>query len=126
MQITQNGYKDGTINNRNDLVAVLIERGYSVENKGDKIAISLPNSDQIVSLSGELFTKTLKNAHINAVEPQKADLGINIPPKAQNANMSVSVRSDSHLNNQPPIPENIQAENVPVRVHNSWDIFRDF
>lgn len=40
--------------------------------------------------------------------------------------MSVSVRSDSHLNNQPQIPENIQAENVPVRVHNSWDIFRDF
>lgn len=77
VQITQNGYKDGTINNRNDLVAVLTERGYSVENKGDKIAISLPSSDQIVSLSGELFTNTLKNAPRNAVEPQKSKNGTN-------------------------------------------------
>lgn len=84
MQITQNGYKDGTINNRNDLVAVLKERGYSVENKGDKIAISLPNSDQIVSLSGELFTNTLKNAPRNAVEPQKSKNGTNIPPTPKN------------------------------------------
>lgn len=84
VQITQNGYKDGTINNRNDLVAVLKERGYSVENKGDKIAISLPNSDQIVSLSGELFTNTLKNAPRNAVEPQKSKNGTNIPPTPKN------------------------------------------
>lgn len=84
VQITQNGYKDGTINNRNDLVAVLKERGYSVENKGDKIAISLPNSDQIVSLSGELFTNTLKNAPRNVVEPQKNKNGTNLPPTLKN------------------------------------------
>lgn len=84
VQITQNGYKDGTINNRNDLVAVLKERGYSVENKGDKIAISLPSSDQIVSLSGELFTNTLKNAPRNVVEPQKNKNGTNLPPTPKN------------------------------------------
>lgn len=99
-----NGYVTKATNNLNDLIA------------------RATNSDQYLTQT----THTIKNAHINAVEPQKADLGINIPPKAQNANMSVSVRSDSHLNNQPPIPENIQAENVPVRVHNSWDIFGDF
>lgn len=84
VQITQNGYKDGTINNRNDLVAVLTERGYSVENKGDKIAISLPNSDQIVSLSGELFTNTLKNAPRNAVEPPKNKNSVEVPPTPKN------------------------------------------
>ena len=99
-----NGYVTKATNNLNDLIA------------------RATNSDQYLTQT----THTIKNAHINAVEPQKADLGINIPPKAQNANMSVSVRSDSHLNNQPSIPENIQAENVPVRVHNSWDIFGDF
>lgn len=84
VQITQNGYKDGTINNRNDLVAVLTERGYSVENKGDKIAISLPNSDQIVSLSGELFTNTLKNTPRNAVEPPKNKNSVEVPPTPKN------------------------------------------
>lgn len=99
-----NGYVTKATNNLNDLIA------------------KATNSDQYLTQT----THTVKNAHRNAVEPQKTDLGINIPPKAQNSNMSVSVRSDSHLNNQPQIPENIQAENVPVRVHNSWDIFGDF
>ncbi|WP_147287593.1 MobQ family relaxase, partial [Moraxella caprae] len=83
-QITQNGYKDGTINNRDDLVTVLKERGYSVESKGDKIAISPPNSNQIVSLSGELFTNTLKNAHRATLEPRKNENGIGVPPTPQN------------------------------------------
>ena len=92
-------------------------------NNLDNLIAKATNSDQYLTQT----THTVKNAHRNAVEPQKTDLGIKkLPPKAQNANMSVSVRSDSHLNNQPQIPENIQAENVPVRVHNSWDIFGDF
>lgn len=99
-----NGYVTKATNNLDDLIA------------------KATNSDQYLTQT----THTVKNAHRNAIEPQKTDLGIKLPPKAQNADMSVSVRSDSHLNNQPQIPENIQAENVPVRVHNSWDIFRDF
>ena len=99
-----NGYVTKATNNLNDLIA------------------RATNSDQYLTQT----THTIKNTHINAVETQKTNLGTKPPPKAQNANMSVSVRSDSHLNNQPQIPENIQAENVPVRVHNSWDIFGDF
>ncbi len=57
-KITQDGYRDGSIANRNDLVKTLIERGFEVVKENEKsIRLSIPNSDQHLTLKGEMFTK---------------------------------------------------------------------
>lgn len=51
---------------------------------------------------------------------------IKTPNDVQNQNMSVSVRSsDTTQSTQPQQPENNPVEQ-PVKVFNSWDVFRDF
>lgn len=69
---------------------------------------------------------TLKNGSTIAVEPHKTVLATQVPPNAQNAAISDYERSDD--DNLDPLLtlENIPAENAPIRVYNSWDIFRDF
>lgn len=67
----------------------------------------------------------VQNGSIVAVNPSPAVPPIQaqqIPLSVQNAPVSVAV----HSNNQPPISESIQADDMPVKVYNSWDIFRDF
>lgn len=56
-QIVQNGYRDGSIKSRDDLVAILKERGFDIKENEKSIRVSLPNSDQAVNLKGEMFTK---------------------------------------------------------------------
>lgn len=56
-QIFQTGYKNGSIKSRDELVAVLKERGFEVKENDKSIRVSLPNSDQAVNLKGEVFTK---------------------------------------------------------------------
>lgn len=56
-QIFQDGYKDGTIKSRDDLVALLKERGFEIKENEKSIRVSLPNSEQAVNLKGEVFTK---------------------------------------------------------------------
>lgn len=56
-QIVQNGYRDGSIKSRDDLVGVLKERGFEIKENEKSISVSLPNSNQSVNLKGEMFTK---------------------------------------------------------------------
>ena len=56
-QIFQNGYKDGSIKSRDELVAVLKERGFEIKENEKSISVSPPNSNQVVNLKGEVFTK---------------------------------------------------------------------
>lgn len=56
-QIVQDGYKDGTITSRDELVKELKEKGYEVKENEKSIRVSLPNGDQAVNLKGEMFTK---------------------------------------------------------------------
>lgn len=57
-QIFQNGYKDGSIKSRDELVAVLKERGFEIKENEKSISVSPPNSNQVVNLKGEVFTKS--------------------------------------------------------------------
>lgn len=57
-QITQDGYKAGTISNRDDVVKALTERGYEVVKATDKtIRLKTPYDDKHLTLKGEMFTK---------------------------------------------------------------------
>lgn len=57
-QLTQQGYRDGSISNRNDLVKALAERGYEVVKENEKsVRLKIPNSEQYLTLKGEMFTK---------------------------------------------------------------------
>lgn len=86
-KITQDGYRDGSIANRNDLVKTLIERGFEVVKENEKsIRLSIPNSDQHLTLKGEMFTKdfdaikqlktSLEPEAIKERYPQISDVGI--------------------------------------------------
>lgn len=66
----------------------------------------------------------VKNGSIVAIEPQITYFA-NAPTQPQNADMSVSVYSTNNPT-QSEAPETIKAENTPVKVYHSWDIFRDF
>lgn len=70
-------------------------------------------------------TYAVKNGSIMLVEPRQDDLATPIPIHAKNANIGVSVRSDDTFNPLPN-PENLQTADSAIKVHNSWDIFRDF
>lgn len=70
--IIQDGYKNGTIKSRDDLVATLKEMGYAVKENEKSISIKNPNGKNI-RLEGELFTKnyhTLKSLNEN-LQPEK-------------------------------------------------------
>ena len=56
-QIFQTGYKNGSIKSRDELVAVLKERGFEIKENEKSISVSPPNSNQVVNLKGEVFTK---------------------------------------------------------------------
>lgn len=57
-QITQDGYRAGTISNRDDVVKALTERGYEVVKETDKtIRLKTPYDDKHLTLKGEMFTK---------------------------------------------------------------------
>lgn len=71
-------------------------------------------------------TYVVKNGSIIAIEQHKDNKATQVPTNDKNTDIGVSVRTDDYSDNQPQIPKEIQAENVPVKVHNSWDIFRDF
>lgn len=86
-EITQNGYKDGTIANRKDLVNALTDRGYEVVKENEKsIRLKIPYSDQHLTLKGEMFTKdfdaikqlkaSLEPEAIKERYPQISDVGI--------------------------------------------------
>lgn len=98
-----NGYVTKATNNLNDLIA------------------RATNSNQHLTQT----THTAKNAPRNAVELQKTNLGTKPPSKAQNADMSVSVRSDDISVNPTSLENELVVEN-PVKVFNGWDVFRDF
>lgn len=68
---------------------------------------------------------TFKNAPTIALEQRKDDLATQIPFNPTNAPEGVSERFYDSTIISPPTPDNFQAD-VPVKVHNSWDIFRDF
>lgn len=54
----QNGYRDGTISNRDDLVAHLKKEGYEVVRENEKsIRLKIPNSEQHLTLKGDMFVK---------------------------------------------------------------------
>ncbi|WP_395146118.1 LPD7 domain-containing protein (plasmid) [Moraxella atlantae] len=86
-EITQNGYKAGIITNRNDLVNTLTDHGYEVIKENEKsIRLKIPNSDQHLTLKGEMFTKdfdalkqlkaSLDPEAIKERYPQISDVGI--------------------------------------------------
>ena len=86
-ELAQNGYKDGSISNRDDLVQALVERGYEVTEKADDaIRLKIPNSDKNLTLKGEMFTKDfdvvkdliakLEPEAIKEQYPQISDKGI--------------------------------------------------
>lgn len=86
-EITQNGYKAGTIANRKDLVNVLTDKGYEVVKENEKsIRLKIPYSDQHLTLKGEMFTKdfdaikqlkaSLEPEAIKERYPQISDVGI--------------------------------------------------
>ena len=56
-QITQNGYKNGTISNRDDLVKHLSELGYTIKENDKSIVVTPQDSTQKVKLTNEMFTK---------------------------------------------------------------------
>lgn len=56
-QIFQNGYQDGKIKNRDELVEILKERGYHIKENKKSIRVSLQNGEQAINLEGEIFTK---------------------------------------------------------------------
>lgn len=56
-QITQDGYRKGTISNRDDLVKHLSELGYTIKENDKSIVVSPQNSTQKVKLTNEMFTK---------------------------------------------------------------------
>lgn len=105
-----NGYVAKTTNNFNSLIATLPSK--------QTVPSYIKNQPQPVY--------AVKNGSIVAVEPQQTNLPTNLPLQAQNANMGVPVRSDDTNLTQPQNPEIIQADNTPVKVYHSWDIFRDF
>lgn len=86
-EITQNGYKDGSITNRNALLNVLTDHGYEVVKENEKsIRLKVPYSDQHLTLKGEMFTKdfdalkqlkaSLEPEAIKERFPQISDTGI--------------------------------------------------
>lgn len=71
-------------------------------------------------------TYAVKNGSITLVEPQQDNLATQVLPiHSQNANTVVSVRLDDTFTSLPN-PENLQTADGAIKVHNSWDIFRDF
>lgn len=56
-QLTQNGYKNGTISNRDDLVKHLSELGYTIKENDKSIVVTPQDSTQKVKLTNEMFTK---------------------------------------------------------------------
>lgn len=56
-QITQNGYKNGTISNRDDLVKHLSELGHTIKENDKSIVVTPQDSTQKVKLTNEMFTK---------------------------------------------------------------------
>lgn len=66
------------------------------------------------------------NGSKNAIDAVQINSASQVPNSVQNANMSVPVRSDNDNLNPPTISENIQVDDTPIKVHNTWDIFRDF
>ena len=86
-KITQDGYRDGSITNRLDLVKALTVRGYEVVKENEKsIRLKIPNSEQHLTLKGEMFTKdfdaikqlkaSLEPEAIKERFPQISDVGI--------------------------------------------------
>ena len=69
---------------------------------------------------------TLKNTPTIAHNQRKSKNGTKVPPNPTNAPDGVSERFYDSTIIPPQTPDNFQADNVPVKVHNSWDIFRDF
>lgn len=72
-QIVQNGYRDGSIKSRDEIVLALKERGFEVKENEKSISVSLPNSNQYVNLKGEMFTKgydAIKSLK-ESLEPEK-------------------------------------------------------
>lgn len=99
-----NGYVAKATNNLNDLVG------------------RITNSSQYLPQP----TYAVKNGSIIAIEQHQIKTATLAPFQAQNAAVSISVRSEEDSFNQPTISENIQADDTPIKVYNSWDIFRDF
>jgi virB1-like protein len=105
-----NGYVTKTTNNFNSLITMLPSK--------QTVPSYIKNQPQSVY--------TVKNGSIVTVEPQQTNLTTNLPFQAQNTNMGVPVQSDDANLTQPQNPEIVQADNTPVKVYHSWDVFRDF
>lgn len=110
-----NGYVNKATNNFNQLVAKMAQ----------SIAPSTPTSQIQFQPKIQYQTYALDGSKI-AIDNIQINSASKSPDIAQNANMSVSVRSDEGNLNPPTISENIQADDTPIKVYNSWDIFKEF
>lgn len=106
-----NGYVAKATNNFNQLVAKMAQ----------SIAPSTPTSQIQFQPKIQYQTYALDGSKI-AIDNAQINSASKAPDIVQNVNMSVSVNSD----NQPTIPEGIQADDMPVKVYNSWDVFKEF
>lgn len=68
--IIQEGYRNGLISDRSDLIKILVEKGYAIDKENEKsIRLKLPNSEQSLTLKGHMFTKDF-----NALKELKENL----------------------------------------------------
>lgn len=145
-EITQNGYKAGTITNRSDLVNVLTDQGYEVVKENEKsIRLKIPYSDQHLTLKGEMFTKdfdalkqlkaNLEPETIKERYPQISDTGIAQitawknhmldkyeTPQAQQHMLNRLETSVADVANgkdlgMPPIPDNEIKPDIEVQIN---------
>lgn len=150
-QIFQDGYRDGSITSRDELVAVLKERGFEIKENEKSIRVSMPNSDQAVNLKGEVFTKgydavqslkerlepdnlkqsypTLKDSdivHITAYKNKLVDDYKDGKPKALQASLvqledSIKQMANGKEMNFPALPVNEIKPDIEVRTTDNHD-----
>lgn len=110
-----NGYVNKATNNFNQLVAKMAQ----------SIAPSTPTSQIQFQPKIQYQTYALDGSKI-AIDNAQINSASKAPDIVQNANMSVSVRSDDGNLTQPQDPKNIQADDTPIKVYHSWDVFKEF
>lgn len=112
-----NGYVKKTTNNYNELVA----------RTKPAMPAPMPQFQQPTTTNQPYQAYNAMNAPTTTVNGIQINSASQMPNYAQNQNMSVSVRPSNVIQPiQPQQPENDLTVEQPVRVFNTWDVFRDF
>lgn len=116
---TAGGFNNGYVNKVTDNYNDLVVNTKLVASKSSQHSLSNP-------ISQPYQTYNAVDAPVNAIDGVQFNFGSKIPNYPQNANTSLYARSsDTTQLTQPQHPENNPVEQ-PVKVFNTWDVFRDF